>query len=121
VEDLLTDPDLPLPDEPAALQQLVRELLAEVRRLRQDNEQLRHRLDQALRLHFGRRSERSQPRRARVPRDSEERGEAASRPGHGRQPLPAHLPRDALAQYERLFATGGVAHVACTRYRTGWH
>jgi transposase len=29
-----------------------------------------------------------------VPRDSEESGEAASRPGHGRQPLPAHLPRE---------------------------
>src|SRR6516165_7823425 len=94
VESLLTNPDLPLPDDPAALQQLVRELLAEVRRLRQENEQLRHRLDQALRLHFGRRSERSRPRRARVPRDPEESGEAASRPGHGRQPLPAHLPRE---------------------------
>src|SRR5262245_50889300 len=94
VEALLTNPDLPLPDDPAALQQLVRELLTEVRRLRQENEQLRHRLDQALRLHFGQRSERSRPRRARVPRDQAERDEAASRPGHGRQPLPAHLPRE---------------------------
>jgi transposase len=94
VEALLTNPDLPLPDDPAALQQLVRELLAEVRRLRQENEQLRHRLDQALRLHFGQRSERSRPRRARVPRDSPERDESGSRPGHGRQPLPAHLPRE---------------------------
>jgi hypothetical protein len=32
--------------------------------LHQDNEQLRHRLDQALRLHFGQRSEQSRPRRA---------------------------------------------------------
>jgi len=94
VESLLTNPDLPLPDDPAALQQLVRELLAEVRRLRQENEQLRHRLDQALRLHFGQRSERSRPRRARVPRDPHERDEAVSRPGHGRQPLPEHLPRE---------------------------
>src|SRR5262245_12583061 len=83
VEALLTNPDRPLPDDPAALQQLVRELLAEVRRLRQENEQLRYRLDQALRLHFGQRSERSRPRWARLPRDPEERGEAASRPGHG--------------------------------------
>ena len=52
---LLTNPDQPLPDDAAALQQLVRELLAEVRRRRQENEQLRqdieqvrHRLDQAL-------------------------------------------------------------------------
>jgi transposase len=93
VEALLTNPDLPLPDDVPALQQLVRELLAEVRRLRQENEQLRHRLDQALRLHFGQRSERSRPRRVRAPRDHEERDEAGSRPGHGRQPLPAHLPR----------------------------
>jgi len=96
VESLLTNPDLPLPDDPAALQQLVRELLAEVRRLRQDNEQLRHRLDQALRLHFGQRSERSRPRRARVPRDQAERDEAMSRPGHGRQSLPEHLPRERI-------------------------
>jgi transposase len=94
VEALLTNPDLQLPDDVPALQQLVRELLAEVRRLRQENEQLRHRLDQALRLHFGQRSERSRPRRARVPRDQPESGEAESRPGHGRQPLPAHLPRE---------------------------
>jgi transposase len=94
VEALLTNPDLPLPDDVPALQHLVRELLAEVRRLRQENERLRHRLDQALRLHFGRRSERSRLRRARVPRDCEESGEATSRPGHGRQPLPAHLPRE---------------------------
>jgi transposase len=93
VEALLTNPDLPPPDDVPALQQLVRELLAEVRRLRQENEQLRHRLDQALRLHFGQRSERSRPRRARVPRDQAERDEAGSRLGHGRQPLPAHLPR----------------------------
>jgi transposase len=101
METLLANPDAPLPTEVAALQALVRQLLAEVRRLRQedarhrqDNEQLRQRLDQALRLHFGRRSERSRPRRARVPRDPEEGAEATPRPGHGRQPLPAHLPRE---------------------------
>src|SRR5262245_59973767 len=100
MEALLANPDAPLPTDVAALQVLVRQLLAEVRRLRegdaqlrQDNEQLRHRLDQALRLHFGQRSERSRPRRARVPRDQAERGGAAPRPGHGRQSLPEHLPR----------------------------
>ncbi len=90
----LTNPDLRLPDDVPALQQLVRELVAEVRRLRQDNEQLRHRLDQSLRLHFGQRSERSRPRRARVPRDPPARGESGSRPVHGRQSLPEHLPRE---------------------------
>src|SRR5262245_55961892 len=115
VEALLTNPDLPLPDDPAALQQLVRELLTEVRRLRQENEQLRHRLDQALRLHFGQRSERSRPRRARVPRDQAERDEAASRPGHGRQPLPAHLPRERveydLAEADKLCPCCGAPRV----------
>jgi transposase len=101
MEALLANPDAPLPTDVASLQELVRQLLGEVRRLRegdaqlrQDNEQLRHRLDQALRLHFGQRSERSRPRRARVPRDLPERDESGSRPGHGRQPLPEHLPRE---------------------------
>src|SRR5262245_40963054 len=96
MEALLANPDAPLPTDVAPLQGLVRQLLAEVRRLRQENEELRHRLDQALRLHFGRRSERSRPRRARVPHDPEESSEATSRPGHGRQPLPAHLPRERI-------------------------
>src|SRR5262245_34209918 len=101
MEALLANPDAPLPTDVASLQGLVRQLLAEVRRLRQedgrlrqDNEQLRHRLDQALRLHFGQRSERSRPRRARVPRDQGDGRQAESRPGHGRQPLPDHLPRE---------------------------
>jgi transposase len=101
MEALLANPDAPLPTDVAALHGLVRQLLGEVRRLReeneqlrQDNEQLRHRLDQALRLHFGRRSERSRPRRTRVPRSEEDEGPAESRPGHGRQPLPDHLPRE---------------------------
>jgi transposase len=108
MEALLANPDTPLPNDVASLQSLVRQLLAEVRRLRegdaqlrqdneqlrQDNEQLRHRLDQAPRLHFGQRSERSRPRRARVPHDPAGRDEAAPRPGHGRQALPEHLPRE---------------------------
>jgi transposase len=103
VEALLTNPDLSLPDDPEALQQLVRELLAEVSRLRQENEQRRHCLDQALRLHFGRRSERGRPRRARVPPDPRSEGEAAPRRGHGRQALPAHLPRERVV-YDRAEA-----------------
>jgi transposase len=94
-------PEGPLPDDVPTLQGWVRHLLTEVQSLRQeieqlrrDNERVRHRLDQALRLHFGQRSERSRPRRARVPRDQGDRREAESRPGHGRQPLPDHLPRE---------------------------
>jgi hypothetical protein len=45
---LLAGPDAPLPTDAPALQDLVRQRAGEVRRLRQDNEQVRHRLDQAL-------------------------------------------------------------------------
>jgi transposase len=94
MEALLANPDAPLPTDVAQLHGLVRQLLGEVRHLREENEQLRYRLDQALRLHFGPRSERSRPRRAQVPRGEEGEGKGATRPGHGRRPLPAHLPRE---------------------------
>jgi transposase len=96
MEALLANPDAPLPTDVAQLHGLVRQLLGEVRHLREENEQLRHRLDQALRLHFGRNSERSRPRRARVPRDQSGRREEETRPGHGRQPPPTHLPRERI-------------------------
>lgn len=87
---LLASPDPALPQDVAALQQMVRQLLDEVGRLRAENEQLRQRLDQALRQQFGPRSERARPRA--------ESGAAADAPagtpGHGRQVLPAHLPRE---------------------------
>lgn len=111
---LLVNPDRPLPHDLPGLQQLVDQLLGEVgrlrqdnqelrqeneqlrqdnERLRQDNEQLRHRLDQALRHQFGQRSERAGRRRRTAP-PADDRGDpAAARPGHGRQPLPEHLPR----------------------------
>jgi transposase len=94
----LANPELPLPTDVSALQDLVRQLLGEVRRLRadnaqlrQDNAQVRQRLDGALRRQFGRRSERG--RRRSEGRDEGASEAAASRPGHGRQPLPEHLPR----------------------------
>jgi transposase len=100
METFLANPELPLPGDVTQLQELVRQLLTEVRRLRQenaqlrqDNEQLRHRLDGALRRQFGRRSERAGPRRRPEPGERGTGQEAADRPGHGRQPLPAHLPR----------------------------
>jgi hypothetical protein len=45
---LLAGPSAPLPDDAPAPQDLVRQLVGEVRRLRQDNQQVRHRLNQAL-------------------------------------------------------------------------
>lgn len=54
-------PETPLPTDVCQLQTLVRELLAEVARLRADNDTLRGKLDEALKHRFGRRSERIAP------------------------------------------------------------
>jgi len=82
-------PDAPLPDDPATLKALVRQLLAEVARLRAENAELRGKLDQALRHRFGRRSERRQ--RPRPPADDDRPG--PGRDEHGRAALPEHLER----------------------------
>jgi transposase len=95
MESLLADADRPLPQDVATLQQLVHNMLDEVRRLREDNEQLRQRLDQALRQQFGRRSERSRPRASQA-KPPEESAGPVSRLGHGRQVLPEHLPRQRI-------------------------
>jgi transposase len=90
-EALLNHPEPPLPDDVPTLQRLVRELLGEVRRLRQENARLQQRLDQALDERFGRRSERQ---RLRVPAPTPDPPEPEHAPmGHGRRRLPAHLER----------------------------
>ena len=58
---LPADPDTPLPNDVAALQALVRELLGEVARPRAENAELKTKLDAATRHRFGRRSERKKP------------------------------------------------------------
>jgi transposase len=82
-------PEAPLPDDVASLQALVRQLLAEVARLRAENAELKTRLDAALKHRFGRRSERRPQRRA-PPADDET---AKRRDEHGRAVLPDHLER----------------------------
>jgi transposase len=82
-------PDAPLPDDVPTLQALVRQLLAECARLREENARLQARLDAALKHRFGRRSER-RPRR-KEPRPDDE--PAGQRDNHGRSALPEHLPR----------------------------
>src|SRR6476619_3016271 len=89
-------PDAPLPDDVPALQALVRLLLTELARLRDDNARLfaenallRGKLDAALKHRFGKRSER-RPRR-REPRPDDE--PAKRRDEHGRSVLPEHLER----------------------------
>jgi transposase len=105
--------DAPLPDDVPTLQALVRQLLAEVARLRAENEALRTRLDAALKYRFGRRSER---RPAADEGDAPPPAASGGSPGnatpvpsqpvtttppprrdpHGRGPLPAHLERRAV-------------------------
>jgi transposase len=82
-------PDSPLPDDVTALQAMVRQLLAEVARLRQENAELRVRLDAALKHRFGRRSERRKPE-ARPKKGEAQEGKATP---HGRAALPEHLER----------------------------
>jgi transposase len=80
-------PDTPLPTDVAALQALVRRLLAEVATLRAENADLKAQLDAALRHRFGRRSERRTPTPKPTDRSPPRRDD------HGRSPLPAHLER----------------------------
>jgi len=80
---------VPLPDDVASLQAMVRQLLAEVARLRAENAELKAKLDAALKHRFGRRSER-RPKRREPKADDEP---AKRRHEHGRAVLPEHLPR----------------------------
>jgi transposase len=80
-------PDMPLPDDVPTLHALLRQVLAELARLRAENAELRGKLDAALKHRFGRRSE----RQAR-PKPSKDETARRCRP-HGRAPLPDHLER----------------------------
>src|SRR5215471_10207642 len=82
-------PDGPLPDDVPTLHALLRQVLAELAKLRDENAELRGKLDAALKHRFGRRSER-RPKR-REPASDDEPGKR--RDDHGRSPLPDHLPR----------------------------
>lgn len=119
-------PALPLPDDLATCQQMIRELLATLHEQRQDNAQLRSRLDQLLRRLYGPRAERFNPHQpllfdlslpvetAPAPAAAETPAAATApaattRPGrgHGRQKLPKHLRR------ERIDYTLSVAERLC--------
>jgi len=80
-------PDGPLPDDVPTLQALLRQVLAELARVRAENAELRGKLDAALKHRFGRRSER---RPAPL-------GQKQTKPGrakpHGRTALPEQLQR----------------------------
>jgi transposase len=106
-----------LPDDPAVLQQMIRELLDVLRQTRHENEQLQHRLDLLLRRLYGPSTERFDPNQPLLIPDAFDAPEvptasgAASAPvsaepglataaepkekqrDHGRKGLPENLPR----------------------------
>jgi transposase len=110
----LPDATAPLPDDPAVLQQLIRESLDVLRQTRRENEQLQHRPDLLLRRLYGPRTERFDPNQPLLIPDAfdAQTGPAAPEPpaapapdpapaavpkkkqrGHGRKGLPENLPR----------------------------
>jgi transposase len=100
-------PESPLPDDVTTLQALVRQLLAELARLRAENAALQAKLDAAVKHRFGRRSERRPNTRDEQP--------PRPRDLHGRAPLPAHLERRDvicdLTEAEKLCPCCGVPRV----------
>jgi transposase len=80
-------PDAPLPTDVPTLHAMVRELLAELQKLRAENAELKTKLDAALKHRFGRRSERRPPPPVPAEKPPPRRDE------HGRSPLPGHLER----------------------------
>jgi transposase len=100
--------DAPLPDDIEAAHRLIRELLATLREQTHLNANLQHQLEQLLRRLYGKKSEKLDPnplllfaREILEAAAAEPTPEPASEPsppkppakGHGRKPLPAHLPR----------------------------
>jgi transposase len=116
-----------LPDDPALLKAMLAEVLAILRTSRQESEHLRQRLDQLLRRLYGRRSERLNPDQPLLfpdppaeadltpPPTPAEEAAKPRRKGHGRRPLPKHLPRDRriyeLSEAERVCQGCGQARV----------
>ena len=101
---------VPLPDDLAVCQQMIRELLATLQEQRQDNAQLRAQLDLLLRRLYGPRAERFDPNQALLFADVNDPlpPEPAAPPpradepvprrkqGHGRRALPKHLRRERI-------------------------
>ncbi len=98
-------PDAPLPDDPAILQAMIRELLTLLKDRNRELDGVRQRLDQLLRRLYGPKSERSrsdQPGLFDDPDEPSPPSPAATEPApptarrgrHGRRRLPADLPRE---------------------------
>jgi transposase len=92
-------PSPPLPTDVSTLQGMVRELLATVADLRKTLEAQQQRIDDLTRRLYGKKSERvtgGDPGPADSPAHPPDQPHArpARRRGHGRRPLPGHLPRE---------------------------
>lgn len=86
-------PEPLLPTDVAALQAMVRALLADNARLRAEVAELRGKLDAALGHRFGRRSERGRKARRAPEPGADPEPPTVAAGGHGRAPLPADLER----------------------------
>src|SRR5436309_478350 len=87
----------PLPTDVATLQGMVRELLATVADLRKTVAAQQHRIDGLTRRLYGKKSERvtgDTPAPGEVPPAATPADPPRRRRGHGRRPLPNHLPRE---------------------------
>ena len=100
--------DAPLPNDLDAAHRLIRELLATLREQTHLNANLQHQLEQLLRRLYGRKSEKLDPNQLLLfaqeileaaaaepipPPAPEPSGPKPPTKGHGRKPLPTHLPR----------------------------
>jgi transposase len=113
-------PSPPLPTDVATLQAMVRELLATVADLRKTVEALQRRIDDLTRRLYGKKSERVTddnpgPGETAPPPATPPEAQPRSRRGHGRRPLPDHLPRERveydLAEAEKACPCCGKARV----------
>jgi transposase len=124
MQDAPATPESTLPEEPALLQAMIRELLATNQQLQRHSAQLEHRLDQLLKRLYGPRADTVNPDQASLfgelsppelpppqpdpPRDNQPSAKAKN--GHGRRSLPANLRRERvvvdISEAEKL-AVGG--------------
>ncbi len=102
--------EIALPTDLPAAHALILEMHAQFHELKGENEDLKHQLDQMARRMYGRRSEQLDAAQLQLafaalraelaelapaePAPPAARSGRAARPGHGRRPLPAHLPRE---------------------------
>jgi transposase len=114
---------VPLPDDVPTLHRMVRELLATVAELRRTVEAQQVRIDDLARRIYGRKSERVTPGPEPAaptpagdnPASPDPPATTPPRRGHGRRPLPDHLPRERV---EHDLAGAEKACPCCGRLRT---